>query len=133
VFCRVLISCNTHPESKLIVVTGVCCSVLQCVAVCCSVLQGSHQLQQSSGVKATHRHWSVLPSNWMKQQASNWMKHHRNPLQHRDTATHRNTENVHTMCPAMTHCNTLQHTATHCNTLQHNATHCNTLQHTATH
>jgi len=62
---------------------------------------------------------------------------------------------------AITHCNTLQHTATHCNTLQHTApqqstdhaalnrqhtathcndklqhtliSHCNTMQHTATH
>ena len=28
---------------------------------------------------------------------------------------------------AVTHCNSLQHTATHCNTLQHTTTHCNTL------
>ena len=33
---------------------------------------------------------------------------------------------------ALTHCNTLQHTAAHCNTLQHPATPCNMLQHPAT-
>jgi len=34
---------------------------------------------------------------------------------------------------ALTHCNTLQHTATHCNTLHYKAAHCSTLQHTAAH
>jgi len=52
---------------------------------------------------------------------------HCNTLQH--TATHCNTLQHN----AVTHCNTLQHTATHCNTLQHTTTHCNTTQQTATH